>query len=1165
MPLQIRFDHRCERLADALLDSFDEGLANPLAERTVIVPSVGVGRWLQRREAARLGVSARLRPEFAGRWLWRTMCAVLPDLPPRSPFEPERARWLLLELLAELPDQPAFALARMRAGAAGSLARLLLAESLAACFDRYLAYRRDWLARWQRGCWASGDAPIEPHEAWQRWLWQRLLERLPGVRAEHPYDQFARCLASDQADLRRSLAGRRVALFGRIDLSPEQFALFGALSGSMDVRVFAPDPCRELWTDMLDARQLAQVRAQRPDVAWLYEGEPSLLGNWGRAQRDFVAQVLALEERFEVQAEAPGREETTPYEATTVEPIVGSSGEPPSATCLQALQCAIFLRSDAPWQQPHVDDASIRVLGAHGLLREAEILHEELLACFEQLPGLEPGQIVVYCADLGSAASAIEEVFASQPDGQRIPVVVSGRAPGIDALPAAAQAMLAMALQPLEAPALDEWLRNPAVMEALALDATQVERLGRWFTTAGARYGFDEADGSPKHSLRAATERLLLGAALGVAGVAGDRLAVPGAQGTETRVLDAWLAAAHALSALRAGARAPRPLAEWCVLARDAIEAVFGSVRLHAAGLERVRAAFPDLLASAAGMPAVVLDAHAFHHAFERALGSSAGAAMPSGAVTVCPIGSLPGVPFRVVCLFGMNEGAFPRRGGRDELDLMLRQPRFGDRLARVDDRGIFLDAVLAARERLIVSCQGRDPRDDSVLNPSPLVAELLAYLSARLGHDEAQPSFEVARHRFPAHGQGPALIEYPLHAFSPRNFRGADSYAAHWLPAARALALPLAERAEGIGALAGPDFHGCPTGGAAAAAPGASGRSEGKAATEGERISLPWPGAVPIETLRAALVEPAATWLREALRLRLPREAALPEDAEPLWSDADDSILVQRCAERLLAGEPAACLLGELELDPRTAAASAGVAQARVIVQQAAALVAEARGGPQDWPLTAYPQASQPASSLPTPGTTMASAPIQASLAGCRLMMAAPTLDAARRPAFVSAFPLGMHALVDAWLRAALWQLAQDQGGPARLVTPNARVEITCADPARSLRHALHWVARIASEPLGLFPRTWLEYALTLARAPRGTAAAGSPEEREQAARRRAHDVLAGAPFGARVAELERPAVQAMYRDSEPDLGQVLALAGQVYGPMMGDLVIHVRDREQA
>ncbi len=1115
MALRIRFDHRFERLADALLDELDRASDDPLAGRTVIVPSIGVGRWLQRRDAARHGVSARLQFEFAGRWLWRTMRAVLCELPERSPFEPARVRWLLMELLGDLPQHAEFALLRKRVREEGSVARFALAEALAACFDRYLAYRRDWLARWQRGQWAVGERPLGGHEPWQRWLWQRLLERLPGVRDEHPYDQFIRLLGADDGSVRRALGASRVALFGRLDLSPEQFALFGQLSASIEVSLYAPDPCRELWTDMLDSRSLAAIREQRPDLAWLYDGEPSLLGNWGRVQRDFVAQLLSLEERFEAQAEAPGREEAWPF---------GADAQSAPAGTLQALQAAVFLRSDAPWRVLARDDGSIAVLGAHAAVRQAEVLHERLLECFETLPRLAPSEVVVYCADVEAAAAAIEGVFDSQPEGRRIPYAISGRAPRADPLVAAAQQLLALALRPLAAPELDAWLRNPAVMEALALDASEVERLAAWFEAAGARRGLDEEEGSPKHSLRAAIDRLLLGAALGSRHAVGDLLAVPGAQGTRARILEAWLPVGDALATLRATARSPRPLSDWCAALGDALEALFGEVREHAPGLQRVRDALAGLLASAAGMPPVALDGAAFERAFADALALGAGAAMPSGAVTVCPLGSLPGVPFRVVCLFGMDEGAFPRRSARDELDLMRRAPRFGDRLARIDERGVFLDAVLAARDRLIVLCRSRNARDDTPLNPSPLVDELLAYLSARLDPAASGAAFETPRRRHPDAAGLPALIEYPLHPFSARSFAAGGSYAQEWLAAARELARPLPSRAPGIGALA--DLQ------AACAADRSPGAGAPRAAT------------LAVEALRDALADPPASWLREALGVRLLRERAPPEDTEPLWIADDERVLMQSCVERLLAGEDARRLVEELALAPPTAAGAPGRSQAEAIVRRARALVREVLPG-------------GPAAPKQAPET------VAVTLDEVRIVAAAPMLGADGAPVFATAFPLGMHALIDAWLRAALWR--ETHGGPpARLVAPDWFVELGCPDPQRSLRHALAWARRIGSEPLALFPRSWLRYALALVAPARG-GAQRAPHEREATARERARATLVGSGFAGPVPELARPAALALLRDAEPDLEAVLGLGERVYRPILDDVVLRARREEQS
>ncbi len=1124
--LFLRFDHRLDRLADALLDSFDD--AGPFDERVVVVPSAGVGRWLQRRDAQRHGVSAQLRPEFAGRWLWNTMRAVLDGLPAQSPFEPERVRWHLLALLDALPQGDDFALLKKRLGERGSIARLAAADSIARTFERYLAYRRDWLARWQRGRWAQGEAPLGVHEAWQRWIWNRLLERLPGVRDEHPYDAFARVLAeSDAARLERALGGRSVAIFGRADLSPEQFALFGRLSATIDVSVFAPDPCRELWSDLLDAASLAKVRAQRPDEAWLYDGEPAILGNWGRAHRDFVAQVLDLEERFEAQAEAPGRDEAHPFDEI--------DRPERSPTALRALHAAVFLRSDAPWREVSELDDSIRVIGTHGPVREAEVLHEVLLDCFATMPGLTPGDVVVHCADIETAASVLEGVFESVPAVRRIPLAVSGRARGADSSIDAIQAIVGAAVHGIDASRLAGLLRNPALVDALSLDESDVDALLDAFGRAGAQRGLDARDGASKHNLQAATDRLLLGAAVGVEQACGDLLAVPGSQVARSRGLEAWLALADALGHLRSLASSPRSPREWCRALADVVEPLFAPSRA-AAAVQRVREVIERISASSEDAPGVALDAAAFARAFADAMVQGAPAAVPTGAVTVVPIGSLRGIPYRVVCLFGFDERSFPRRGMRDEIDLMRSAPRFGDRLVRNDDRGAFLDAVLAARERLVVSCRSRDARDDSPLNPSPLVVELLDYLSTQLGSGEgavastgarAAPA-SIARVRRGDASQRPALVEHPLHPFSRRNFEGdGPDRAAEWLDAARASAAPLAARAGEVGALFDID-SGLDTDVEAridAAGTPHDGRSADPAAVD---------GIVPIERLRRALADPAGTWLRDSLGVVLPDEEEEPPEHEPLWPQAArDARSVQRCVERLLAGDDPAHIEKELERSPQTPAGAAGTIDARATVAQAQALIDRALAGAPDAPVAMRLAASR------------RSDPVVARVGGVRLRMAPPALDSHGRLLFVSAFRLGPHSLIDAWLRTALWRFAVDSAAIGRLVTEDETIALASADPLRSLEHAIRWSRRIATQPLALFPRSWLCHARELVRG-------NGP--REQIALERAQTALAGGDNAFGIPEIARPAMRALYRDAEIAFERVLPLCERAYRPVLDD-----------
>src|SRR5471030_1016902 len=102
-----------------------------------------------------------------------------------------------------------------------------------------------------------------------------------------------------------------------------------------------------------------------------------------------------------------------------------------------------------------------------------------------------------------------------------------------------------------------------------------------------------------------------------------------------------------------------------------------------------------------------------------------------SGGVTFCTLMPMRAVPFRVVCLLGMNDGDFPRRAPKADFDL-LAQPgmaRPGNRSRRDDDRYLMLEALLAARDKLYISWVGRNVRDNSEQPPSVLVSQLRDYL----------------------------------------------------------------------------------------------------------------------------------------------------------------------------------------------------------------------------------------------------------------------------------------------------------------------------------------------------------------------------------------------------------------------------------------------------
>jgi exodeoxyribonuclease V gamma subunit len=223
-----------------------------------------------------------------------------------------------------------------------------------------------------------------------------------------------------------------------------------------------------------------------------------------------------------------------------------------------------------------------------------------------------------------------------------------------------------------------------------------------------------------------------------------------------------------------------------------------------------------------------------------------------TGAVTCCALAPMRAIPFRVVCVLGLNDGEFPRRARPAEFDRLAGDYRPGDRVPREDDRYLMLEALLAARDTLHLSYIGRRQTDNAPLPPSALVTELT----------------DVLRQMRPG---GARVVEHPLQAFSARYGREADlvTYAGEWFerapPAPVFAAAPLA-----------PDP-----------------RSE--------------PDDWTLDDLLRFVRSPARWFLQGRLGIRLRKLDEAPADDEPFYLDGLDGYAVgQQLVAARLAGQSA-------------------------------------------------------------------------------------------------------------------------------------------------------------------------------------------------------------------------------------------------------------------
>ena len=476
----------------------------------------------------------------------------------------------------------------------------------------------------------------------------------------------------------------------------------------------------------------------------------------------------------------------------TAEPDAGTPGETRSSPRAMpgAGAPAEILRSppampgagtpDENGTRPPPADDSIQIHVCHSPVREAEVLHDRLLALFDVHRDLEPADVLVLTPDLETYGPAVEAVFAA---AGRIPCNVA-RARAVESRTLRAFLdLLSLPGSRYGAEAVLAPLAAPAVRVRFGIDEANLPAVRAAVREAGIRWGVDDAhrarENLPEtleHTWRQGLRRLLLGYAMTgarapVAGLVPCAAGAGGFDGTEMdgELLGRFVSYCEEVFGLRDRLAGERRPAQWGKVLRDAAGVFLadgpGSVRgagpnSHratgvdlAADVRAVRAFVRDFEREAACAEApvpfeVVLDAlHA------RARDTGRDSARLADGVTVASLGFGRIYPAEVVCVAGMNDGVFPRSPAAPSFDLVAAgSVRRGDRDVRLEDRFAFLEAFLAARRCFLATCTGRGLRDDAPIPPSVLVDELKDYLARRF----PGAAFETL---------------HPLQPFSPRYF----------------------------------------------------------------------------------------------------------------------------------------------------------------------------------------------------------------------------------------------------------------------------------------------------------------------------------------------------------------------------------------------------------
>ena len=743
--LTLHTANRYEDLRDRLLDHLAlSPLPDPFAARQIIVPSMAIKRDLQLAISRRQGVCTRVEFPFLAQWLWNCF-GQLVDVPEVSPFAPQRLTWRLFRIFGDrtfVASQPRLQHFLQHAD---PVMQLELAQRVAGLFEQIVTYRPEWLEAWREGKTAKlpTGAPRQD-ELWQAALWRRITHEL-GTARQHPATAFLHTLESlGEEGIQAAKLPSSVDIFALPTLPPQYLRVLHALANStstgsparINIRLYQLNPCAEFWFDVVDTKQLARLRANAKHD--FHDVGNALLAGWGKQTQSQFSLLFDSDTLVEASADVV---------------------EHPNDTLLGQIQNAILQLQETPaTTAAHAADRSLEIHVCHSLSRELEVLHDRLLSLRSQLPDLRADQILVAVPDLEAAVPAIEAVFGSR---SGLPFHITGRSESTqNRVARSLLSVLDAATSRLPASEGIALLRNPLIARRFQLDEQDVESLVDALHTAGLHWGL----GDGKYTWRDALGRLLLGYAAGTPNTPDASTPflgqLPAGAGGSGQLLGLLWRFLEALEQLHQRMKHALSAKDWLIVWQTALDSLLAPADEQLEEARQVRQLIATLSTEMAeGDSTTTFPAEIARTALMHALEAAPRGGIPSGAITFAALSSLRGLPFRIICVLGLNDGVFPSPQRPLEFDLLSNDYRPGDRQRRLDERNLFLDLLLSARETLHLSYTGRSQRDDSPMPPSVLISELLDHLRPAIGKA----------------GIERLQVRHPLQAFSPR-YQDAES-----------------------------------------------------------------------------------------------------------------------------------------------------------------------------------------------------------------------------------------------------------------------------------------------------------------------------------------------------------------------------------------------------
>ena len=641
-----------------------------------------------------------------------------------------------------------------------------LAKELQQIFHEYLYLRTHELINLER-------AKIPD---WQKKVFLHLRQIIAKRKIFIDIYQYFANLDMEQADLK--LPGR-LFIFGLTSVYPSQLEIIVKISQKVPVYWYYQPCSYEYYGDLLSTKARASLEKKllkKPDLSlddlYLLDGNP-LLANLGQQSREFIELLRANEiEVYSFKAESEAREEPTTMLGIIQDDIRHLKYRVQSEYRL-SLNSSLYVdpielkssASDGIYDLQN-KKSSVKINVCHNRMREVQVLFNELAAIFSNANGVIPEDILITAPDIDDYAAYIRAVFDNEsvcsPSGThlKLPYHITGHREQRNYKILETLKLLLNMPYHLPVNYLLELLMQSEIRVSLDLDNNDIETIKAWLIDNRVNFGFDEADYAPYgyqnysvHSFKSLLQNVILGACLNEEVLiannqvplyrSNQNIVAPydNIDSGQIHLCNRLIELIDILFQIRKFFYLEQNVYREFTI--EELHQFFTSLQTQLLNGSEAELLLNNFIGSILEINSeLAINLLIVNQVIDDYMSEIKSKIRFESRITCASMQYMRNIPYRVIYILGLNFGEFPAIYQPNQLSILAKEWYLADRNYNIEDKQAFLDTILSARERLIISYIGRKETDNSEIKPSPVLSLLINTLGQSFSNfwDEKDP-----------------------------------------------------------------------------------------------------------------------------------------------------------------------------------------------------------------------------------------------------------------------------------------------------------------------------------------------------------------------------------------------------------------------------------------